>query len=105
MTVNAATISRLLKKAGHPRSDDIASGRVRGWGNTTEGFRARKDDDQVHVDYTSGSWATHLTPGQRSAAAAEFFAAATKELTEAGYTVTQQQYGYQNASTRLVVTR
>lgn len=42
----ASSVSRTLAKGGHKRNEWLASGRVRGWGNSTGGFEVtgRRED-------------------------------------------------------------
>lgn len=87
----ASQISRLLKKAGHARSEWVGSSRVSGWGNNTEGFEAKKvrsEEGVVEVQYTPGSWS-----GQSSGYQARQLKLTSYKATleEAGFTVTQEQ--------------
>lgn len=52
-------VGAVLKKAGFERSIYLPSGRIKGWGNSTEGYRARRPWNSravAYVEYVRGSW-------------------------------------------------
>lgn len=97
MAASASAVSRVLKAAGLPRSQWIASSRVRGWGNSTEGFatetvteydkhaNATFPTGTIRVEWRIGSWATDAAAAM--AKGNEQIARAAEVLTEKGYSV------------------
>jgi hypothetical protein len=55
----AASVSRALAKAGFERSRWLRSGRVKGWGHSTAGFRVESEFDHpetIHIRHIFGDW-------------------------------------------------
>lgn len=101
--VTASQVSRLLKKAGHTRSEWHGSKQVRGWGNSTQGFQVRQSHDgSIQVHHQPSTYGSRRFDAGEMVAALEKY---TATLTANGYQVEQVQLGLSETALALKVTK
>lgn len=97
VTALRSAIGRTLNAAHCARSEWLASGRVRGWGNTTAGYDydGKGDITPAHVStylsYQQGDWSHKrgVSADERNATRDRMLDKYERVLTEAGFTVSR----------------
>lgn len=77
----ASAVSRFLGRRGFDRSEYHASGSVRGWGESTQGFTAEQSGDHVRVTWKLG-YRPRLATGARHAEQVKQLTAVKEALAE-----------------------